>query len=546
RGHRPHLLRCGLLGLAQRVVHRRDDQVLEHVLVVGEQTRIDRDALDVVAAGDGHLDEPGARLALDLDLRKLLLHPLHVLLHLLGLLHQSRELLLHHSPSPEVGARSPIGRTDPGTIAPPNSSISVRTNGSVSIDACARAWRSARARSEAAATVADPTRPSSTSRRTGAPKCAPSASRTRLTVDGSASSRTGTRTRKRSPSASISSLWCMNCCTKPPTRSCAASAGQSPSNVARGAVAAAEVAAEVAADDAPPACTRRESCGAVRVAVVLLREAMTACSAAGPAGAARGACPPASAARPAGSRATAAPSSGRNASRRNNTIVKPAWASGASGRSCAPWITIWYQTCRSSGATDAASRRSVSGSSASPTAPTCASAIRCSSAARSASVRSNGALPLSISSASATSAGPSPATSASRMRTSQAASTTPSISRTAGSRTSPPPNAIAWSSSDSASRMLPPAARPIRSRAPRSCSTPSAASTVARCVATAAGGMFFRLNCRQRESTVTGTRCGSVVASTNTTCGGGSSSVLSIALNACVDSMWTSSITYTL
>ncbi|MNV98527.1 hypothetical protein D3C71_1937900 [compost metagenome] len=52
----------------------------------------------------------------------------------------------------------------------------------------------------------------------------------------------------------------------------------------------------------------------------------------------------------------------------------------------------------------------------------------------------------------------------------------------------------------------------------------------------------FRLNCRQRESTVTGSFCGSVVASRNFTCSGGSSSVLSSALNAALDSMCTSSI----
>jgi hypothetical protein len=40
------------------------------------------------------------------------------------------------------------------------------------------------------------------------------------------------------------------------------------------------------------------------------------------------------------------------------------------------------------------------------------------------------------------------------------------------------------------------------------------------------------LNCRQRDSTVTGIFCGSVVARMNLTCSGGSSSVFSIALKA--------------
>ena len=55
-----------------------------------------------------------------------------------------------------------------------------------------------------------------------------------------------------------------------------------------------------------------------------------------------------------------------------------------------------------------------------------------------------------------------------------------------------------------------------------------------------------RLNCKQRDSTVTGTFCGSVVAKMNLTCAGGSSSVLSIALKALLESMWTSSMIYTL
>ena len=57
-----------------------------------------------------------------------------------------------------------------------------------------------------------------------------------------------------------------------------------------------------------------------------------------------------------------------------------------------------------------------------------------------------------------------------------------------------------------------------------------------------AGVICFRLNCRQRDSTVTGTFCGSVVARMNLRYSGGSSSVFSIALNACADSWCTSSI----
>ncbi len=49
-----------------------------------------------------------------------------------------------------------------------------------------------------------------------------------------------------------------------------------------------------------------------------------------------------------------------------------------------------------------------------------------------------------------------------------------------------------------------------------------------------------------RERIVSETFCGSVVARTNTTCGGGSSNVLSNAASAALDSMWTSSRMYTL
>ena len=49
----------------------------------------------------------------------------------------------------------------------------------------------------------------------------------------------------------------------------------------------------------------------------------------------------------------------------------------------------------------------------------------------------------------------------------------------------------------------------------------------------------------QRLKMVGSTRWGSVVASTNTTRGGGSSRVLSRALKAAVESMWHSSTTYT-
>jgi hypothetical protein len=54
---------------------------------------------------------------------------------------------------------------------------------------------------------------------------------------------------------------------------------------------------------------------------------------------------------------------------------------------------------------------------------------------------------------------------------------------------------------------------------------------------------LLQIELQARLSTVTGTFCGSVVASTNLRCAGGSSSVFSMALNAWPESWCTSSIT---
>ena len=94
--------------------------------------------------------------------------------------------------------------------------------------------------------------------------------------------------------------------------------------------------------------------------------------------------------------------------------------------------------------------------------------------------------------------------------------------------------------------MEPRAARASRRKAAASAGTFSCASTRCKCASTVSGAMGRRLNCRQRERTVTGTFCGSVVASTNFRYSGGSSSVLSMALNAVLLSMCTSSIMKTL
>ncbi len=120
------------------------------------------------------------------------------------------------------------------------------------------------------------------------------------------------------------------------------------------------------------------------------------------------------------------------------------------------------------------------------------------------------------------------------------------MAATSACSTRPWPKAMAWSVRLMASRMEPSAARPSSHRALSSKGTDSASSTLARCSTMRSGGMCLRVNCRQRDSTVGGSFCGSVVASRNFTWGGGSSRVLSSALKLLVESMCTSSIRYTL
>ena len=121
--------------------------------------------------------------------------------------------------------------------------------------------------------------------------------------------------------------------------------------------------------------------------------------------------------------------------------------------------------------------------------------------------------------------------------------TSPSSSRASSTRTVPRPCTESVSSVDRASRRPPRAWRATRASASLSYSKPSEVHTNSRRSAMSASEMRWNSRRWQRESTVSGIFCGSVVHSTNTTCAGGSSSVLSSALNAAVVSMWTSSIT---
>ena len=75
---------------------------------------------------------------------------------------------------------------------------------------------------------------------------------------------------------------------------------------------------------------------------------------------------------------------------------------------------------------------------------------------------------------------------------------------------------------------------------------PASAATQRMWASSSSIGSRWNRRCWVRLRMVSLTFCGSVVASTNTTCDGGSSSVFSSAASACFDSMWTSSRMYTL
>ena len=173
-------------------------------------------------------------------------------------------------------------------------------------------------------------------------------------------------------------------------------------------------------------------------------------------------------------------------------------------------------------------------------------AMRCSTPVMSSRVEAAFSPAARNASDSSTTALPSPRASASISWNTTPRSALPSIWRTAASSSLPEPKAMAWSVRLSASRMEPRAARASSRSACGSAGTLSCASTCSRCCSTVSGAMGRRLNCRQRLSTVTGTFCGSVVASTNFRYSGGSSSVFSMALKAVLVSMCTSSIMKTL
>ena len=122
-------------------------------------------------------------------------------------------------------------------------------------------------------------------------------------------------------------------------------------------------------------------------------------------------------------------------------------------------------------------------------------------------------------------------------------SASPSIVRICSRVGAPPPWLMAWSSSEVASRAEPSAARAISASASSGTAVPSAWAIPRSISIIRSGVIRLRSNLWQRLSTVTGTLRISVVAKMNFTCSGGSSRVFSSALNALVESMWTSSMT---
>ncbi len=84
-GHGRHLLLGQLARRAQRVVDRRDDEVLEHLDVVGvDRRRVDGDAHQLLLPGHGRAHDATAGRAVHGGGLEFALDAQHLLLHLLG------------------------------------------------------------------------------------------------------------------------------------------------------------------------------------------------------------------------------------------------------------------------------------------------------------------------------------------------------------------------------------------------------------------------------------------------------------------------------
>ena len=124
RHHAAHLLRHRLVGLALRVVDRRDDQILQHLDVVfRDDLGIDLERLQLLGAVDDDGDHAAAGGAFDAQLGHLLLQ---ALLHLLRLLHHLLNLWMFTSRSPRrPGSRA--GNTSSSACTPASASACSRS-----------------------------------------------------------------------------------------------------------------------------------------------------------------------------------------------------------------------------------------------------------------------------------------------------------------------------------------------------------------------------------------------------------------------------------
>ena len=105
-----------------------------------------------------------------------------------------------------------------------------------------------------------------------------------------------------------------------------------------------------------------------------------------------------------------------------------------------------------------------------------------------------------------------------------------------------PEKAATWSKRVYASLIDPVASLAIQKRASSSAFMPTSSLALLRHSMMRSWLMSLKRNCWQRDLIVSGTFCSSVVAKMNMMYSGGSSMVLSSALNADVDSMCTSSM----
>src|SRR5512143_1230426 len=118
-GELAHLVRHLLLGAAQRLIHRGDHEILEHLdVAAGERAGLDLQPHQLEAAVDGGAHHTATGGGLDRARGRLLLHALQTLLQVLRLLEQIADARnLAHSPSRRRGRRSRTSATSPPRIS---------------------------------------------------------------------------------------------------------------------------------------------------------------------------------------------------------------------------------------------------------------------------------------------------------------------------------------------------------------------------------------------------------------------------------------------